>query len=145
LEYLALNSCPDAKPATKATINNAIINIMADDYQTCRGGQGRIALDLSSVAFVIIKLNEFLVDPMPRIKASPDLAVHEPAGNRSARNDDRPKVPGFGPCRRRLQTVRMSNVVTVCGHEMRPQGEIDKAQVSLTLSLGRGGATKLAR
>jgi hypothetical protein len=51
---------------------------------------------------------------MPPVTASPDPPIHEPARNRSPRNDDRPNVPNFGPGR--LPTAGPINVVTVCNH-----------------------------
>jgi hypothetical protein len=63
-----------------------------------------------------IVLDQFLVDPAMAVTASPDSAVYESAGNRSPRNDHRPNVPDFGPCRGRLQTAGLINIVTVCNH-----------------------------
>jgi hypothetical protein len=67
-----------------------------------------------------IVLNQFLVDPVVSVTASPDPTVYKSAGNRSTRNDDRPNVPNFGPCRGRLQSAGLINIVTVCNHGATP-------------------------
>jgi hypothetical protein len=49
-----------------------------------------LPVERRSISTVIRVLDKFLVDPMAAIMATPDLAVHEPAGNRAPGNDNRP-------------------------------------------------------
>ena len=42
-------------------------------------------------------LDELLIDPMASIVPPPDPTENKAAGDRSSRNENRPKVPDFGP------------------------------------------------
>jgi len=43
-----------------------------------------------SISSVIRELDEFLVDPMSAVVASPNFSMHQSARNRSSRDDDGP-------------------------------------------------------
>jgi hypothetical protein len=57
---------------------------------------------ISRTAVDSFTFHKFLVYPPVPVAASPYLSVDQPAGNRSTRNDDRPKMPNLGVCGSRI-------------------------------------------
>jgi hypothetical protein len=53
---------------------------------------------------------------VPPVMASPNFSIHQPARNRSPRNDNRPKVPNAYPGRPRPRTLILFKILTACDH-----------------------------
>jgi len=78
-----------------------------------------LPIDLRSFVAIMRVLNEFPVDPVAPVVPSPDSTQNKPAGNRSSRNDDGPKVPDFRPSGFRGQVQHLKIVVPVRCHLLR--------------------------
>lgn len=78
-----------------------------------------LPIDLRSFIAIMRVLDEFLVDPVAPVVPSPDSTQNKPAGNRSSRNDDGPKVPDFRPSGFRGQVQHLKIVVPVRCHLLR--------------------------
>ena len=100
-----------------------------------RGGRRiRIAAGQSLPTNFFI-LDEFLINPVPAVTASPNPSVYEPTGNRSPRNDDRPKMPNFRPSGSRRQCS--INEIMTANHHL-PSRKTKAAQGMVAQRL-RGG------
>jgi hypothetical protein len=85
-------------------VNSGTVGGPAHARLSAKNGNAPLAIfvlpiDLRSFVAIMRVFNEFLVDPVAPVVPAPDLTGNEPAGNRSPRNEDGPKVPDFCPGR----------------------------------------------
>jgi hypothetical protein len=66
-----------------------------------------LPIDLLSFVLVEGVLTEFLKNPVAPVVAPPGLSKHEPAIDRSSRDEDSPQMPCLSPGRRRTQVRQL--------------------------------------